>query len=355
MAMPLLLDTAHSGATVELRGGNCLTIGLVNNMPDTAVEATEQQFLDLVRAATADAVVCFRLFSIPDVARGDQVRASLAGRYRDVSELWDTRLDGLIVTGTEPRAATLHDEPYWGTLSKLVTWAREHTGSTIWSCLAAHAAVLQADGIERLPLEDKQFGVFEYEVVGAHPLANGAPPRLRVPHSRYNDLPEPALAAGGYRLLARSSAAGVDSFVREEAGRSLFVFLQGHPEYAADTLAREYRRDVGRFLRGEREDYPAPPHGYFNAQAMALADSFRTRAMRERDDSLMADFPMSALAVGLENTWRHSAVGIYKNWVDYLKGRRTEQRALMRPLPRARRDAWRIGDVRPGAEGSVAG
>jgi homoserine O-succinyltransferase/O-acetyltransferase len=31
--------------------------------------------------------------------------------------------------------------------------------------------------------------------------------------------------------------------------RSLFVLLQGHPEYDSATLLREYRRDVGRFLR----------------------------------------------------------------------------------------------------------
>ena len=75
---------------------------------------------------------------------------------------------------------------------------------------------------------------------------------------------------GGYRLLTRSAAAGADAFVREEQGGSLFVFFQGHPEYETDTLAREYRRDVGRFLRGEREHYPAAPEGYFNDAATAL-------------------------------------------------------------------------------------
>ena len=44
--------------------------------------------------------------------------ASSRQRYRDVAELWDSRLDGLIVTGTEPRAADLRDEPYWTTLGE---------------------------------------------------------------------------------------------------------------------------------------------------------------------------------------------------------------------------------------------
>jgi homoserine O-succinyltransferase/O-acetyltransferase len=329
-----------------LGGTNCLTIGLVNNMPDAAWERTERQFLGLLRAATTDVVVRVKLFSIPNVPRGEQAQIGLAERYRDISELWDTSLDGLIVTGAEPRAVTLADEPYWPALSKLVAWARENTASTIWSCLAAHAAVLHADGIDRRPLKDKQFGVFDYEVIAAHPLVLGAPPRLRVPHSRYNGLPEPALVANGYHVLSRSTAAGVDTFAKEEPGRSLFVFFQGHPEYDADTLAREYRRDVGRFLRGEREPFPATPEGYFSAQATAVAEAFRARAIRDRREELIADFPMSGLETGLENAWRRCAIGVYGNWVERLKDR-AERRPLIPPVRRSRGGAWRIGEIRP--------
>lgn len=353
--MPLLLDTASSASAFELRGGNCLNIGLVNNMPDAAWEATERQFLGLIRAATTDVVVRCKLFSVPDVPRGSDEWAGLAPRYHDISELWDTPLDGLIVTGSEPRAAILYDEPYWATLSKLAAWARENTASTIWSCLAAHAAVLDAHGIEREPLEEKRFGVFDCDVVAAHPLVIGLPPRLHVPHSRFNNLPEVALGAEGYRVLARSAAAGVDTFVREEPASSLFVFFQGHPEYEANSLAREYRRDIGRFLRGEREHYPAMPLGYFDEQATALVDAFRACALRDRDESLIADFPMSALEPGLENGWRRSAIGIYRNWLDYLKDRKAERRALMRPMQRSGRKPWRIGDLRAAADGSGAG
>jgi hypothetical protein len=64
---------------------------------------------------------------------------------------------------------------------------------------------------------------------------------------------------------------------------------------------------------------------------------------------------MSALEAGLENTWRRSAIGIYGNWMDYLKDRKAERRALKLPLHRSRREAWRIGEVRPAADGSAAG
>jgi homoserine O-succinyltransferase/O-acetyltransferase len=335
--MPLILDTAGSGSAIERRGSNHLTFGLVNNMPDAAWEGTERQFLGLIRAAAADVVVRVKLFSIAELPRSDQARATLAERYCDISELWDTSLDGLIVTGTEPRAANLRDEPYWASLNKLIGWAQDNTSSTIWSCLAAHAAALRADGIERRRLENKRFGVFQCEVVVAHPLVLGAPPRLRVPHSRYNDLPEAELAGSGYRVLTRSAVTGVDTFVKEEPGRSLFVFFQGHPEYEADTLAREYRRDVGRFLRGEREDFPRAPDGYFNEQAIAMVEAFRQRAMAERREELILDFPMGALEPTFENAWRRSAVGIYENWINYVRDRRAERAALRPAIPRFRR------------------
>ena len=100
--MPLLLDSLRPGPAVDLRGRNCLTIGLVNNMPDAACEATERQFLRLLRAASNDVVVLLKLFSIAAVPRSETTRAELAGRYRDISELWNAPLDGLIVTGAEP-------------------------------------------------------------------------------------------------------------------------------------------------------------------------------------------------------------------------------------------------------------
>jgi homoserine O-succinyltransferase/O-acetyltransferase len=334
--MPLLLDTLRPGPAVDLRGRNCLTIGLVNNMPDAACEATERQFLKLLRAASSDVVVLLKLFSIAAVPRSEATRADLAGRYRDIAELWSAPLDGLIVTGTEPIAADLKDEPYWNAACDLVDWACTNTISAVWSCLAAHAAVLYADGIARQRLAGKLSGVFDCEAAGAHPLLAGMVPLLRVPHSRLNDLPQAGLLASGYRVLTRSAAAGVDAFAKEQDGGSLFVFFQGHPEYDADSLLREYRRDVGRFLRGEAGAYPEAPQNYFSSAATFLADDFRTRATGEQHGDLVDDFPMRPLAAGIENTWRGGAVGIYRNWIKYLKDQKKDRRSST-ALERAQR------------------
>jgi homoserine O-succinyltransferase/O-acetyltransferase len=147
-----------------------------------------------------------------------------------------------------------------------------------------------------------------------------------VPHSRYNDLSEPVLRACGYRVLTRSTAAGVDAFADDRDRSSLSVFFQGHPEYATDSLLREYRRDVGRYLRGERDQYPAPPWGYLAPTAASLAAAFQMRATSDRDPALLAEFPMTALQGGVDNTWQATARTVYENWVNHLKDRKAERR-----------------------------
>jgi len=268
-------------------------LGLINNMPDSALEATERQFRTLLFEASceeeAGRAIRLSLFALPEVPRSDKVRRRMSNSYASVSALWDSQLDGLIVTGAEPMAANLTDEPCWAGLAQVVDWAQHNTISSVWSCLAAHAAVLRMDGIERRPLDDKLFGVFECATVSEHALTAGIPGRLWMPHSRWNDLSEDALSACGYRTLTRSKAAGVDAFVKD--CDSLFVFFQGHPEYEADSLLLEYQRDIRRFLKKEQVSYPATPHGQFNEEA---------------------------------NTWRPTAVRFYRNWLRYLLDKKNQ-------------------------------
>ena len=54
--MPLLLDTGRPAP--ELNAANCVTVGLINNMPDAAFEATERQFVDLMREAAPPRFGC---------------------------------------------------------------------------------------------------------------------------------------------------------------------------------------------------------------------------------------------------------------------------------------------------------
>jgi homoserine O-succinyltransferase len=290
-----------------------IEIGLVNSMPDAALEATERQFIDLVQSAAGDLPVRLRFFSLPEVPRGERGRRHVAASYGDVDEARNSRLDALIVTGTEPRAAALPDEPYWPALAELIDWAERNTISTVWSCLAAHAAVLHLDGIKRHALAEKCFGVFTCATAAAHPLTMGLAPDIPVPHSRWNALREDELAAHGYEVLTRSPQAGVDAFIRP--GGSLFVFFQGHPEYDAASLPAEYRRDFARFVRRESDICPLPPHGCFDAVTMDELMRLRARAIYDRHEDVLAEFAVAAAGRGPGDVWRPAAVRIYRNWL----------------------------------------
>ena len=313
--MPALLERTGSSPAGT---APALTIGLVNNMPDPALQATERQFVSLLDAAADGMLVRLVPFALPDVPRSAWGREYVDRWYAGVNALWDAPVDALIVTGTEPRSPDLRDEPYWTSLTGLVDWAERHTHSAIWSCLATHAAVLYLDGVGRRPLGDKRFGVFDCARVSHDPLTRAVWPGLRMPHSRWNDLPEEALTSCGYRILTRS-AAGVDAFAKRRA--SLFLFFQGHPEYEAQTLMLEYRRDVKRFLVGERETYPGLPEGYFDDTTVAALTAFRARALAHRCEDVLVEFP-TARATAVPNTWRSAAVRLYRNWLRYVRARK---------------------------------
>jgi homoserine O-succinyltransferase/O-acetyltransferase len=292
-----------------------LDIGLVNNMPDAAFDATERQFRALLNEAADGLGVRLRLLALQEVPRTEPGRRHLE-RYGSIATLSDEHLDGLIVTGTDPRTRDLQDEPYWDSLAHLVDWADGHTSSTIWSCLAAHAAVLHLDGIDRRRLATKRFGLFECASDADHPLTASAPTRLRIPHSRWHDLPEDGLRAHGYRILLRSDDAGPDMFVKHH--HSLFVFVQGHPEYEAETLLLEYRRDIRRFLEGEVGDYPPMPRGCFDAGTVEAFTAFQGLALSDRREARLAEFPTALAARGVTNIWRPAAASIYRSWLLYL-------------------------------------
>ena len=304
----------HTQPPTEVRDSarTCLDIGLINNMPDAALDATVRQFRSLLGAAADGVDVRLTLYTLPEVPRTGFGRQQVSG-YSRIDDLWDSHLDGLIVTGAEPQAADLKDEPYWQSLTRVLEWAECHTYSTILSCLAAHAGILHIDGIGRRPLGDKRFGVFECVPVSDHRLTVAAPGRLQMPHSRWNEVPEDALLACGYRVLTRSEDAGVDAFVKQR--KSLFVFFQGHPEYDAVTLLLEYRRDVGRFLRGERDTYPPLPHGYFDEETVEALTSLQERSVSDRREERLAEFPTALAAGRVTNKWRSSAEGLYRNWL----------------------------------------
>jgi homoserine O-succinyltransferase len=326
-------------AAFQERASRCITIGLVNNMPDAALQATERQFLTLLNSAADGVLVRVTLYALPDVPRNEASRLHISRFYSGIENLWNSQLDGLIVTGREPRTPNLRDEPYWGSLTRVMDWANDNTHSTVWSCLAAHAALLHLDGIGRRKSAFKHFGVFPCKRLSDHQLTAGTPSRLRMPHSRWNGLPEDELEACGYSVLTRAQDAGVDTFVKQR--KSLFVFFQGHPEYESDTLLLEYRRDVRRYFRGETGTYPNMPRSYFDRDSTDALRMLEERARSDRNDQLLAEVEGAVRGTRISNTWRPAASRVYGNWLEHICAQK--ERRLRRVKPVTRAHSERVG------------
>src|SRR6476620_2728523 len=78
---------------------NCVNIGLINNMPDSALLSTERQLFDLLSAASANIVVRLHLYTIEANPRTGWGRDYVQRFYRGINDLLNSNLDGLIVTG----------------------------------------------------------------------------------------------------------------------------------------------------------------------------------------------------------------------------------------------------------------
>jgi homoserine O-succinyltransferase len=284
-------------------------------MPDKALRATDRQFRDLLSRAS---VHCnLRIFA-DRANRSPEAQAYIDDSHSPIAEVWDAGLDGLVVTGMEPKTPALPNEPCWPLLTALADWAATRKIPTIWSCLAAHAMVRYIDGIERQPLPAKVSGVFPCSRAEDHLFFRHHPPEWYTPHSRYNEIRECDLLRCGYQILSKSPVAGVDIFAKCD---SLFLFVQGHPEYDIDVLYREYRRDVGRFLTGEYTSYPEIPCGpYFTDASIQAFEAFRDRVLLCRDSMSLDNFPQ--IAWNTVPVWQNPAARLYANWLAFLVIRR---------------------------------
>ena len=292
-----------------------LHIGLLNMMPDAALEATERQFFRLVGESNQIAQFYMHPFTIPELPRSDKVRAHIAKYYETFEQIREQGLDALIITGANVTGPELSQQPFWQPLIDVIDWAYAHVTSTLCSCLATHAVLEFRYAQKRRPLGFKRWGVYSHRVVSrAHPLITGVNTRFDVPHSRFNQIDRSQFEQAQLPVLVESSEAGVHLAVSEDQFR--LVFFQGHPEYDSISLLKEYKREILRFTNGDASDYPPFPEHYFTLQQQAMLDEYQNLVRRavETADAI-PDFPENAISPYLDNTWHDTAEAIINNWI----------------------------------------
>jgi homoserine O-succinyltransferase len=292
-----------------------LHVGFLNMMPDAALEATERQFIRLVGGCNRIAQFFVYPFSLPGLPRGADTLEYIDRYYSRFEDLQKTGLDALIITGANVENPDLQLEPFWHPLMEVISWAQENVASTLCSCLATHAVLKNLHGIDRRPLPQKRWGVYSHRISSPnHPLLREINTRFDVPHSRYNDISREKHEQAGLEVLFESDEGGVHMAVSPDQFR--LIYLQGHPEYDTNSLLKEYRREVVRYLNGELRRPPEFPTHYFSAEAAMIADRFVQESEKAlREDRLLPDFLEQEIDSELDNTWGDTAKAIVANWL----------------------------------------
>ncbi len=318
--LPTFRELGRQGQTVltpaDARRQNlrALHVGLLNMMPDAAFQVTEQQFIRLVAGSSQTAHFYVHCFTVPGLPRSDATRAYIAQHYEDFASIHADGLDALIITGANVANPRLDQEPFYQPLTEVIGWASENVTSVLCSCLSTHALMKFLHRIDRRLLPRKQWGVYSHRVVAPrHPLLRGINTRFDVPHSRYNAITREQFQEAGLSMLIESAEAGVHAAVSDDQFRR--VYFQGHPEYDANSLLKEYKREVLRHFAGER-DLPALPEHYFSDGAASviaryLEDAYKAHAAH----AALPEFPEPEVAPFLDNTWTDTARAMFDNWL----------------------------------------
>jgi homoserine O-succinyltransferase len=292
-----------------------LHIGLLNMMPDAALQVTEQQFMRLVGNCNQIAQFFVHPFSIPGLPRSPEAEAYIDNYYTDFGQLQEDGLDALIITGANVSNPTLELEPFWEPLKQVIGWATENVASVLCSCLATHAIVKHLYHIDRQRLARKRWGVYSHRIARIkHPLLRNINTRFDVPHSRYNAITHEQFEKAGLTILAESPEGDVHMAISEDLFR--VIYFQGHPEYYHNSLLKEYKREVKRFVSGEREEYPPHPEHYVSADAAEIAEQYEEHVLASPGNGAkLPAFPEDAIDHYLDNTWGDTGKAIVNNWL----------------------------------------
>ncbi|MDL2279855.1 homoserine O-succinyltransferase [Desulfovibrio sp. OttesenSCG-928-G11] len=244
-----------------------LRIAIVNLMPTKI--ATEIQLLRLL--GNSPVQVDITLIKAERHVSKNTSAEHLARFYTTFSRVRDSKFDGMIITGAPVEQIDFSEVDYWEELASIMDYSRTHVFSTLHICWGAQAGLWHHFGIKKHPLPEKLFGVFPHLVnERLNPIFRGFDDMFFMPHSRHTEIRREDVAGHpDLLILSESPDAGL-CIVKDRQRRQFFI--TGHMEYDADTLDREYRRDLDRGLN------ISPPRYYYPQDNPAKAPFVSWRA-----------------------------------------------------------------------------
>ena len=244
-----------------------LRILLFNLMPTKIV--TETQILRALSNSPLQVEVVF--LNTKTHASKNTPHEHLVDFYKTFDEIENEKFDGMIITGAPVENMEFEEVDYWDELTSVMEWSKSHVTSTLHICWGAQAGLYYHYGIKKHRLEKKMSGVFEHRVQKKkNKLVRGFDETFFAPHSRHTETRiEEVKAVPELDIIAVSDEAGLYLAASKDGKH---VFVMGHSEYDADTLDKEYKRDLERGLN------PEIPVNYYKNNNPLLRPVMRWRA-----------------------------------------------------------------------------
>ena len=209
--------------------------------------------------------------------------------YKTFDQIKDKKYDGMIVTGAPVELKEFEEVDYWPELCEIFEWSKKNVYSTFHICWGAQAGLYYHYGIPKYKLDEKIFGVFKHKPLDLyHPLMRGFDDVYYVPHSRHTETRfEDIALCKDLQIISYSEQSGIH-LISDLDCRNFYA--TGHSEYDADTLAKEYFRDLKKGL-----DIKIP-YNYF---------------------------PDNDPGKKPEMTWRNVGTLMFTNWLNYFVYQKT--------------------------------
>ena len=236
----IFVMTEHRAVHQDIRP---LRLIILNLMPTKIV--TETQLLRKLSNSPLQVEIEF-LQTVSHTSKNTSPE-HLESFYTTFDKVKETRYDGMIITGAPVENLEFEDVTYWKELSEIMEWTSGNVHSTIHICWGAQAALYYHYGIPKYPLNKKISGIFAHKALKPQsPFFRGFDDEFYFPHSRHTEIRETDInKVVELEKLSISDEVGV--FALKSSDNRHF-FITGHPEYDAETLALEYRRDVEKGL-----------------------------------------------------------------------------------------------------------
>ena len=249
-----------------------LRIALLNLMPDKI--RTETQFARVIGSTPLQ--VEMTLLNTGSYKSRNTSERHLLDFYKTWDQVREETFDGLVITGAPVETMPFEEVDYWPELTQILDWAQTNVFRAFHICWGAQAALYHYHGVPKHRLPRKMFGIFRHRILKSDSsLLQGFNDEFSIPVSRHtetrkSDVPK----VPGLNVLAESEESGL-CLMEDVPHRAAYMF--NHLEYDADTLKREYERDLeaGELIQVPKHYFPEddpkrPPANQWRSYAHLL-------------------------------------------------------------------------------------